>query len=114
MPSTRSGEVYNPSSSSQKDYRFDYGRSQSVTEGKGSVNDSQTDKLCHSEADNTVLPYKRAETSTRSLSGNLKSQAEGLQQLLSAQIVPDLCRSVEKLHEFLQDCGIVDGPSQHF
>ncbi|MBW0535252.1 hypothetical protein O181_074967 [Austropuccinia psidii MF-1] len=114
MSSTRSGEVYSPLSSSQKDYRCDYVRSQSVTEGKGSVNDNQTEKLCHSEADNTVLPYNTAENSTGSLSGHSKSQVEGLQQFLSAQIVPDPFRSVEKLHEFLHDCGKVYGPSQHF
>ncbi|MBW0466880.1 hypothetical protein O181_006595 [Austropuccinia psidii MF-1] len=38
MPSTRSGASYNPSSSSRKGYGRDYGRSQSVTEGKESVN----------------------------------------------------------------------------
>ncbi|MBW0532501.1 hypothetical protein O181_072216 [Austropuccinia psidii MF-1] len=59
---------YNPSTSSQKGHRHDYGRSQSVTEGQGLIDDFQIDKLCHSEADNTVLPPKRAETSTRSLS----------------------------------------------
>ncbi|MBW0577977.1 hypothetical protein O181_117692 [Austropuccinia psidii MF-1] len=37
MPSTRSGASYNPSSSSQKGYRRDYGRSQPVTEGESSV-----------------------------------------------------------------------------
>ncbi|MBW0464090.1 hypothetical protein O181_003805 [Austropuccinia psidii MF-1] len=80
MPSTRSGASYNPSSSSQKGHRHDYGRSQSVTEGQGSVNESQTDKLCHSEADHTVLPSNKAETST-------KASVYG-----------------EKLHEFLPDC----------
>ncbi|MBW0462505.1 hypothetical protein O181_002220 [Austropuccinia psidii MF-1] len=79
MPSTRSGASYNPSSSTQKGYRCDYGRSQSVTEGQGSVNGSQTDKLCHSEADNTVLPSNRADTATRSLSGHIQSHPEGLQ-----------------------------------
>ncbi|MBW0517270.1 hypothetical protein O181_056985 [Austropuccinia psidii MF-1] len=34
MPSTRSGTSYNPSSSSKKGHRRDYGRSQSVTEGQ--------------------------------------------------------------------------------
>ncbi|MBW0473596.1 hypothetical protein O181_013311 [Austropuccinia psidii MF-1] len=41
MPSTRSGASYNSSSSSQKGYRRDYGRSQSVTQGQRSVNASQ-------------------------------------------------------------------------
>ncbi|MBW0513557.1 hypothetical protein O181_053272 [Austropuccinia psidii MF-1] len=36
MPSTRSGASDNPSRSSQKGYRRNYGRIQSVTEGKGS------------------------------------------------------------------------------
>ncbi|MBW0472630.1 hypothetical protein O181_012345 [Austropuccinia psidii MF-1] len=78
MPSIRSGARYNPSSSSQKGYRHEYGRIQSVTEGKWSVNGSQTDKLCHSEADHTVLPSKRSDTSTRSLIRNIQSQPEVL------------------------------------
>ncbi|MBW0578897.1 hypothetical protein O181_118612 [Austropuccinia psidii MF-1] len=41
MPSKRSGASYNRSRSSQKGYRPDYGRSQSVTEGQGSVDDPQ-------------------------------------------------------------------------
>ncbi|MBW0563733.1 hypothetical protein O181_103448, partial [Austropuccinia psidii MF-1] len=89
---------YNPSGSSQKGDRCDYGRSQSVTEGQGSVSGSQNDKLCHSEADNTVLPSKRADMATRSLSGHIKSQPEGLQQCIAAQRVPDPFRYVEKLH----------------
>ncbi|MBW0577096.1 hypothetical protein O181_116811 [Austropuccinia psidii MF-1] len=87
MPSTRSGASYNPSSSSQKGHRCDYGRSQSVKEGQGSVDDFQVDKLFHSEADNTVLPSKRPDTSTRSFSGHLQSQPEGLQQFIAAQRV---------------------------
>ncbi|MBW0555175.1 hypothetical protein O181_094890 [Austropuccinia psidii MF-1] len=113
MPSTRSGASYNPSSSSQECHRHDYGRSQSVTEGQGLVDDFQINKLCHSEADNTVLPSNRADTATRSLSGHLQSQPEGLQQCTAAQRVPDPCRSVEKLHQFLPDCEKVPGPSQH-
>ncbi|MBW0581706.1 hypothetical protein O181_121421 [Austropuccinia psidii MF-1] len=35
MPSTRSGASYDPSSTSQKGHRRDYGRRQSVTEGQG-------------------------------------------------------------------------------
>ncbi|MBW0516794.1 hypothetical protein O181_056509 [Austropuccinia psidii MF-1] len=99
MPSTRSEASYNPSRSSQKDHTCDYGRSQSVTEGQGSVDDFQINKLCNSEAGNNFLPLNRAETATRSLSGHIKSQPEGLQQHISAQRVPDPCRSVEKLHE---------------
>ncbi|MBW0514172.1 hypothetical protein O181_053887 [Austropuccinia psidii MF-1] len=114
MPSTRLGASYNPSSSSQECYRHDFGRSQSITEGQGSVNESQTHKLCHSEADNTVPPSKRAETTTRSLSGHIQSQPEGLKQCISSQRVLDPCRSVEKLQELLPDCEKISGPSQHF
>ncbi|MBW0513765.1 hypothetical protein O181_053480 [Austropuccinia psidii MF-1] len=98
MPLTRSGASYNPLSSSKKGHRCDYGRSQSVTEGQGSVNDLQINKLCHSEADNTILPLNRAYTATRSLSGHIQRQPEGLQQCIAAKRVPDPCRSVEKLH----------------
>ncbi|MBW0518268.1 hypothetical protein O181_057983 [Austropuccinia psidii MF-1] len=103
----------NPSCSSQKGYRCDYGRGQSVTEEQGSVDGTQTDKLCHSEADNTVLPSKRADTATRSLGGHLQSQPEGIQQCTSAQRVPDPCKYVEQLHEFLPDHENIFGPSQH-
>ncbi|MBW0593430.1 hypothetical protein O181_133145 [Austropuccinia psidii MF-1] len=112
MPSARSGASYNPSSSSQKGHRCQYGRSQSVTEGKGSVYDLQINKLCHSEADKTVLPSKRADTATRSLSGYLQSQPEGLQQCIAAQRLPDPCRSVGRLHEFLPYCDKIPGPPQ--
>ncbi|MBW0593295.1 hypothetical protein O181_133010, partial [Austropuccinia psidii MF-1] len=71
---------YNPSNSSQKGHRHDYGRGQSGTEGQG---------------------------------GHLKSQPEGLQECIAAQRVPDPCRSVEKLHEFLPDCEKIPGSSQH-
>ncbi|MBW0546621.1 hypothetical protein O181_086336 [Austropuccinia psidii MF-1] len=113
MPSTRSGASYNPSSCCQKGHRHDYGRSQSVTEGQGSVDDFKIDKICHSEADNTVLPLNRADSATRSLSRNLKSHPEGLQQCIAAQRVPDPCRSVENLHEFLPDFEKIPGPSQN-
>ncbi|MBW0587092.1 hypothetical protein O181_126807 [Austropuccinia psidii MF-1] len=112
MPSTRSVASYNPSSSSQKDHRRDYGRSQSATEGQASVDDFQIHKLCHSEADNTFLPSNRADTATRSLSGHLQSPPEGLKQCIAAQKVPDPCRSVEKLHELVPDCEKIPGPSQ--
>ncbi|MBW0525700.1 hypothetical protein O181_065415 [Austropuccinia psidii MF-1] len=98
MPPIRSEASYNLSSSSQKGHRGDYGRSQSVTEGQGSVDDLQINQLCHSEAYKTLLPSKRADTATRILSGHLQSQPEGLQQFIAAQRVPDPCRSVEKLH----------------
>ncbi|MBW0585149.1 hypothetical protein O181_124864 [Austropuccinia psidii MF-1] len=113
MPSMTSGASYNPSSSSQKGHRCDDGRSQSVTEGEGSVDDLQINKLCHSEACNTILPFNTAENTTRSLSGHLQSQPEGLKQCIAAQRVPDPFRSVEKLHEFLPDCEKISGPSQH-
>ncbi|MBW0528004.1 hypothetical protein O181_067719 [Austropuccinia psidii MF-1] len=113
MPSTKSGASYNPSSSSQKGHRRDYGRSKSVTEGQGSVDDFHTNKLGHSEADNTIFPPKRAETTTRSLSGHIQSQPEGLQQCIAAQKVPHPCRSVEKLHELLPECEKPTGPFQH-
>ncbi|MBW0531999.1 hypothetical protein O181_071714 [Austropuccinia psidii MF-1] len=74
MPSNRSGARYNPSSSPQKGHRCDHGRSQSVTEGQGPVDYLQINKLCHSEADNTVLPSNRADTATRCLSGYKASQ----------------------------------------
>ncbi|MBW0502557.1 hypothetical protein O181_042272 [Austropuccinia psidii MF-1] len=113
MSFTRSGASYNPSRSSQKGHRCDYFRSQSVTEGQGSVDDLQINKLCHSEAHNTILPSKRAETTPRSLSGHLQSQPEGLQQGIAAQRVPDPFRSVEKMHELLPDFEKIPGPFQH-
>ncbi|MBW0529132.1 hypothetical protein O181_068847 [Austropuccinia psidii MF-1] len=105
---------HNPSRSSQKGDRRDYGRSQSVTEGQGSVVDLQINKSCHSEADNTILPSNRADTSTKNLSEHIQSQPEGLQQCISAQRVPDPCRSLEKLHELLPDCEKMPGPCPHF
>ncbi|MBW0567083.1 hypothetical protein O181_106798 [Austropuccinia psidii MF-1] len=113
MPSNRSGASYNSSSSSQKINRHDYGRSQPGRERKGSVDDFQKTKIGHSDADNTILPSKRADTATRSLSGHLQSQPQSIQQFPALQGVPDPCRSVEKLHEFLPDCGKTPGPSQY-
>ncbi|MBW0564531.1 hypothetical protein O181_104246 [Austropuccinia psidii MF-1] len=113
MPSTRSGESYNPSRSSQKGYIHDYGRSQSVTQGQGPLNRSQTDKVCHSKPDDTFLPLNRVYTTTRSLSGHIQRQPEGLQKFLAAQRVPDPCRYVGKLHGLLPDCEKIPGPSQH-
>ncbi|MBW0590175.1 hypothetical protein O181_129890 [Austropuccinia psidii MF-1] len=80
MPSTRSGASYNPPSSSQKGNRRDNGRGQSGTEGKGSVDYFQTNKMGHSEADRTILPSKRADTATTSPCGHLQSQPQSLQQ----------------------------------
>ncbi|MBW0566825.1 hypothetical protein O181_106540 [Austropuccinia psidii MF-1] len=89
MPSTGSGASYKPSSSSQKGHRHDYGRSQSDTKGQG------------------------ADITTRSLTGHLLSQPEGLQHCTAAQRVPDPCRSVERLHELIPDCKKIPGSSQH-
>ncbi|MBW0585846.1 hypothetical protein O181_125561 [Austropuccinia psidii MF-1] len=101
MPSTRSGASYKPSSSSQKGHRHDYGIIRSDTEAQGSVKDFHNNKLSNSEAYDTLLPSKRAEIATRSLSGHLQSQPECLQQCTAAQRVPDPCRSVEKLHDLI-------------
>ncbi|MBW0568206.1 hypothetical protein O181_107921 [Austropuccinia psidii MF-1] len=60
MPWTILRASYNPSSSSQKGHRRYYGRSESVTEAQGSVDDFKINKLCHSEADNTFPPSNRA------------------------------------------------------
>ncbi|MBW0563233.1 hypothetical protein O181_102948 [Austropuccinia psidii MF-1] len=95
---TRSRESYSPSRSSRNGYECDFGRSQSVTEGQRSVNESQIYKLYHPDADNTALPLNRADTATRSPSQYLKSHLEGLQQCLSAQKIQDPFRSVKKLH----------------
>ncbi|MBW0583535.1 hypothetical protein O181_123250, partial [Austropuccinia psidii MF-1] len=81
---------YNPCRSSQTGIRCDYGRSQPGTEGKG------------------------AHTATRGLSGHIKSQPQSIEQCPAVQGVPDPCRSVEKLHEFLPDCQKIPGPCQYF
>ncbi|MBW0592968.1 hypothetical protein O181_132683 [Austropuccinia psidii MF-1] len=90
MPSTRSGASYKHSRRSQKGHRRDYGRSQSDTEGQGSVKDFHINKLYNSEADDTILPSRRAHTSTRCLSGHLQTRPEGLQEY---QILADLWKS---------------------
>ncbi|MBW0493714.1 hypothetical protein O181_033429 [Austropuccinia psidii MF-1] len=113
MPSTRSGDSYKPFSRSQKGHICDYAKSQSVTETQGSVDNLQINKLCHSETDITILPSKRAYTTTRSLSGNLQNQPEGLQQCIAEKSVLDSCRCVEKPHKFLPDCEKIPGPLQH-
>ncbi|MBW0586529.1 hypothetical protein O181_126244, partial [Austropuccinia psidii MF-1] len=97
----------------KKGHRSDYGRRQSDTEGQGSVKDFHNNKLYNSEADDTIFPSKRADTSTRSLSGHLQSQPEGLQQCTAARRVPDPCKSVAKLHELITDCKKILGSSQH-
>ncbi|MBW0576391.1 hypothetical protein O181_116106, partial [Austropuccinia psidii MF-1] len=57
----------------------------------------------HSDADNTILPSQRADAATRILSGHIQIQPQSIQQCPAVQGVPDPCRSVEKLHEFLPD-----------
>ncbi|MBW0558406.1 hypothetical protein O181_098121 [Austropuccinia psidii MF-1] len=86
MLSTRSGASYNPSSSSHKG---------------------------NSDDDDTILPSQRDDTTPRSFSGHIQSQPQRLQQFPAVQGVPDPCRFVEKLHEFLPDCEKVPGPSQY-
>ncbi|MBW0533016.1 hypothetical protein O181_072731 [Austropuccinia psidii MF-1] len=113
MPSTRSGASYKPSRSSQKGHRHDYGRSQSDNKGQGSVKDFHNNKLSNSEADDSILPSKRSDNTTRSLSGHLQSKPEGLQPHTAAQRVPDPCRSMEKMHELIPDCKKIGGSSQH-
>ncbi|MBW0552912.1 hypothetical protein O181_092627 [Austropuccinia psidii MF-1] len=96
MPSTKSGASYNSSSRSQKGHRRDYGRSQSVTEGQGSVDDLHTNELCHSESDNTILPSNRADTARRSLSGHLKASQKAYNNELQHkeyQILPDMWKN---------------------
>ncbi|MBW0569733.1 hypothetical protein O181_109448 [Austropuccinia psidii MF-1] len=67
----------------------------------------------HSEADNTILPSKRADTPTTSLSGHIQRQPQCIQQHTSVEGVPDPCRPVEELHEFLPDCEKITGPFQY-
>ncbi|MBW0562852.1 hypothetical protein O181_102567 [Austropuccinia psidii MF-1] len=107
MPSTRSGTRYNPSRSSQKAHRYDYGRRQSVSEVQGSVYDSHSIKVVHSEADNTVLPSNRSDTATRSLSGYIQRQPEGLKNALQHkeyQILADLWKNCMKSYLTLRKC----------
>ncbi|MBW0503482.1 hypothetical protein O181_043197 [Austropuccinia psidii MF-1] len=85
-----------------------------MAEGQGSVNECQTDKLCHYEADNTILPSKRAENATTSLSGHIKSQPEGIQKCTSTQRVSNSSTALEKLDELLPDCEKVSEPYQYF
>ncbi|MBW0575751.1 hypothetical protein O181_115466 [Austropuccinia psidii MF-1] len=112
MPSTRSGASYNPSRSSQKGNRCDYGLSKPGTEGKGSVDDFQTTKIGHSDADNTILASQRADTATRTLRVHIQSKPQSKQQCPAVQEVQEPCRSVEKLHELFPDCEKSPGPFQ--
>ncbi|MBW0567115.1 hypothetical protein O181_106830 [Austropuccinia psidii MF-1] len=64
-------------------------------------------------AEANELQKDKADGATRSLSGHLQSQPEGIQQCIAAQRVPDPSRSVEKLHEFLPDCEKIPGLIQH-
>ncbi|MBW0536295.1 hypothetical protein O181_076010 [Austropuccinia psidii MF-1] len=83
------------------------------TEGQGSVKDFHNNKLSNSEAEDTILPSKRADNTLRSLSGHLQSHPEVLQKCNAAKRVPDPRRSVEKLHELIPDCMKIPGSSQH-
>ncbi|MBW0526522.1 hypothetical protein O181_066237, partial [Austropuccinia psidii MF-1] len=106
-------QAISPQEAPKKGHRRDYGRSQSDTEGQGSVKYFHTNELSNSEADDTIVPSKRAETTTRSLSGHLKSQPVGVHQCTAAQRVPDPFRSVGKLHELIPYCKKIPGSSQH-
>ncbi|MBW0498804.1 hypothetical protein O181_038519 [Austropuccinia psidii MF-1] len=90
MLSNKSGARYNPSRSSQEGDRRDYGEANQLQKDKG-----------------------QAETATRSLSGHIQSQPEGLEKCISAQRVPDPCRFVEKLNQFFPECEKIPGPSQN-
>ncbi|MBW0565981.1 hypothetical protein O181_105696 [Austropuccinia psidii MF-1] len=112
-PENNQEQAISPQEAPKKGHRRYYGRSQSDTEGQGSVKDFHNIKLSNSEADESILPSKRADTTTRSLSGPLQSRPEGLQQSTAEQRVPHPCRSVEKLHELIPDCKKISGSSQH-
>ncbi|MBW0590748.1 hypothetical protein O181_130463 [Austropuccinia psidii MF-1] len=71
MPSTRSGASYNPSSSSQKVHRRDYGSSQPGTEGKGSVDDFQTTKIGVTTMEINSLGLQYGISMPRPIYGNL-------------------------------------------
>ncbi|MBW0586842.1 hypothetical protein O181_126557 [Austropuccinia psidii MF-1] len=94
MPSTRSGASYTPSSSSQKGNRRDYGRSQPGTEEKGLVDDFQTAKIGHSDADNTILPSQRMTPSQEASVDIYKARHK-------ATTIPCSTRSIRSL----QICG---------
>ncbi|MBW0467992.1 hypothetical protein O181_007707 [Austropuccinia psidii MF-1] len=67
-----------------------------VTEGQGSLNEAQTYKLSHSEADNNLFPSNGAYNTTRRLSGNTQSHPEGIQKLTSTQRVSNNIRPLKK------------------
>ncbi|MBW0496631.1 hypothetical protein O181_036346 [Austropuccinia psidii MF-1] len=85
-----------------------------IAEAQGSVNESQTENLCCLEAYTTILPSSRAETSTRSLNGHMKSNPECIQKFTSTQRGSNSRRSLENLHEVLPDCEKASGPYQYF
>ncbi|MBW0463452.1 hypothetical protein O181_003167 [Austropuccinia psidii MF-1] len=72
-----------PQAPPKKGYIHDYGRIQSVTEGQMSVNESQTDELCHYEVDNTGLLSKRSDTAKGSPFGHIYRQPEGEYHILA-------------------------------
>ncbi|MBW0545058.1 hypothetical protein O181_084773 [Austropuccinia psidii MF-1] len=57
-------------------------------------------------------PAITPQAASRKVIDVIKAEADQLQKG-KAQRVPDPCRSVEKLHEFLPDCDKIPGPSQH-
>ncbi|MBW0469289.1 hypothetical protein O181_009004 [Austropuccinia psidii MF-1] len=114
MPFPRSGASYNPSSSFKRNFERDYGRRKSVSEGQGSLNELQTDKLCYSEAYKTIFPSNRAYTSTRSLSLDTQIQPDGIKHYTSTQRVSNPRISLKKVHQLLPYCEKVSGPSQYF
>ncbi|MBW0545511.1 hypothetical protein O181_085226, partial [Austropuccinia psidii MF-1] len=108
-----------PQAAPKKGHRHDYGRSQSVIEGQGSVDDFQINKLCNSEAYNTVLPSKKADTATRSLSVHLKTSQKAYNnasQNKEYQILADLCKNcmnsyltVRRFLGHLKTCKLLNG-----
>ncbi|MBW0579393.1 hypothetical protein O181_119108 [Austropuccinia psidii MF-1] len=101
MPSTRSGASYKPSSSSQKGHRRDYGRSQSDTEGQGPVKDFHNNKLSNSEADDTILPSKRAEPPQEASVDIYKASQKAYNNALQHkeyQILADLSKNCMNLY----------------
>ncbi|MBW0539936.1 hypothetical protein O181_079651 [Austropuccinia psidii MF-1] len=90
MPSNRSGASYTPQAAPKKVIH-----------------------VIMTEANQLQKEKAQSETATRSLSGHLQRKPEGLQQCITEQRVPDPCRYVEKLHEFLPDCERIPKLSQH-
>ncbi|MBW0484644.1 hypothetical protein O181_024359 [Austropuccinia psidii MF-1] len=93
MLSTRYKSSYNPSTSSRKAYTQDYRQIQSVTEGQGSADGKQNNKLCNYEADKSVFPSNRTEATEKSLRVHSKSRKKAFNNVLlhnKYQIIADL------------------------